>query len=65
MAKELIILFGIETEYGIARDGVEDLDVVAESTELTTPSRQRIFTPCQPSASTSRHERTRPRHRGP
>jgi proteasome accessory factor A len=28
------ILFGIETEYGIARDGVEDLDVVAESIAL-------------------------------
>ena len=28
------ILFGIETEYGIARDGAEDLDVVAESIAL-------------------------------
>jgi len=28
------ILFGLETEYGIARDGVEDLDVVAESIAL-------------------------------
>jgi len=28
------ILFGIETGYGIARDGVEDLDVVAESIAL-------------------------------
>ncbi len=27
----LTIIFGSETEYGIARDGVEDLDVVAES----------------------------------
>ncbi|MEQ2009980.1 MAG: proteasome accessory factor PafA2 family protein [Limisphaerales bacterium] len=34
MAKEPPILFGIETEYGIARDGVEDLDVVAESIAL-------------------------------
>ncbi|MBI3877558.1 MAG: proteasome accessory factor PafA2 family protein [Verrucomicrobia bacterium] len=29
-----IILFGIETEYGIARDGADDLDVVAESIAL-------------------------------
>jgi proteasome accessory factor A len=28
------ILFGIETEYGIARDGAEELDVVAESIAL-------------------------------
>ncbi len=28
------ILFGIETEYGIARDGADDLDVVAESIAL-------------------------------
>lgn len=34
MAKDPPILFGIETEYGIARDGVEDLDVVAESIAL-------------------------------
>ncbi|MFA6545955.1 MAG: proteasome accessory factor PafA2 family protein [Limisphaerales bacterium] len=34
MAKNHSILFGIETEYGIARDGVEDLDVVAESIAL-------------------------------
>ncbi len=30
----LPILFGIETEYGIARDGAEDLDVVQESIDL-------------------------------
>ncbi|NBV23873.1 MAG: peptidase [Proteobacteria bacterium] len=28
------MLFGLETEYGIARDGAEDLDVVAESIAL-------------------------------
>ncbi len=30
----MIIQFGIETEYGIARDGAEELDVVAESIAL-------------------------------
>lgn len=30
----LPILFGIETEYGIARDGADDLDVVQESIDL-------------------------------
>jgi len=34
VAKEPPILFGIETEYGIARDCVEDSDVLAESIAL-------------------------------
>lgn len=39
----LPILFGIETEYGIARDDREDLDVVAESIELV---RSAAVVPC-------------------
>lgn len=34
MFERVTILFGIETEYGIARDGAEELDVVAESIAL-------------------------------